>query len=59
MSEKRTNKEILICLEIKLIELKKQFENHLAHHRRILYALIGVAGTAFISFAVLIAGLLM
>ena len=27
-----TNKELLICIDVKLKALKEQFDNHLAHH---------------------------
>ena len=32
--DNRSDHDILICLEVKLKELKKDFENHLEHHFR-------------------------
>ena len=49
-----TNKELLICIDAKLSELKKQFDNHLTHHFRITLVLLSVTGSAIITLLVLL-----
>ena len=44
-----TNKELLICIDAKLKELKVQFDNHLVHHFRVTLVLLGVTGSAIIT----------
>lgn len=41
-----TNKEYLVCIDTKLKDLKKQFDNHLHHHLLVALALISVTGGA-------------
>jgi len=55
----RTDHDILIAVEIELKELKEQFTNHLAHHRKLAYALIAIAGSAFIALSIVVVNLLM
>ncbi len=47
-----TNKELLMCIDTKLNELKIQFENHLSHHFRITLVLLGVTCSAIIGLLV-------
>lgn len=49
-----TNKELLQCIDRKLNELKKQFENHLIHHFRVTLVLLSVTGSAIITLLVLL-----
>ena len=44
-----TNKEMLVCIDTKLKELKVQFDNHLCHHFRITLILLGITGSAIIT----------
>ena len=46
-----TNKELLVCIDTKLNELKAQFENHLSHHFRIALVLLTITGAAIIATA--------
>lgn len=41
-----TNKEHLICIDVKLGELKEQFDNHLYHHLAFTIALLTITGGA-------------
>ncbi len=49
-----TNKELLICIDAKLKELKVQFDNHLVHHFRVALVLLSVTGSAIIALLVLL-----
>lgn len=47
-----TNRDYLVCIDAKLKELKKQFDNHLHHHLLITIALITVTGGAITALIV-------
>lgn len=49
MAERKTNKEKLSCIEIKVDLLIKHFENHLHKHYQILMLCIGTALTTGIA----------
>ena len=49
-----TNKELLICIDAKLKELKVQFDNHLVHHSRVALVLLSITGSAIIALVVLL-----
>lgn len=49
-----TNKEHLICIDVKLSELKKQFSNHLTSHARYTYLIIASTIGIFASLFMLI-----
>ncbi|KKL50920.1 hypothetical protein LCGC14_2300670 [marine sediment metagenome] len=44
-----TNKELLICIDVKLKELQKQFDNHLKHHFLITLAACGAGVGAILT----------
>lgn len=46
--------DLLICIDAKLRELKKQFDNHLSHHFKITLLAIGTALSAFTTLIVLL-----
>jgi len=48
----RNDHDILICLEVKLKELKADFENHLIHHFRYSIMAWGVALGAIVTLAI-------
>lgn len=48
----RNDHDILICLEVKLKELKIDFENHLIHHFRYSIMAWGVALGAIVTLAI-------
>ena len=53
MSEKRmTNREYLICIDVKLKELQKQFSNHIKHHWLVTIPLISITGGAIIALII-------
>jgi len=56
--DNRTDHDILIAVEVRQIELEKHFENHLSHHRKLSYALVAIAGSAFIALSLVIINLL-
>ncbi len=47
-----TNKEMLVCIDVKLSELKVQFENHLLHHFRIALVLLGITSSAVVGILI-------
>jgi len=50
--EKRSDHDVLICLEVKLEEIKTDFENHLVHHFRYSIMAWGVALGAIVTLAI-------
>ena len=50
--DNRNDHDILICLEVKLKELKNDFENHLVHHFRYSIMAWGIALTAIVTLAI-------
>ena len=48
----RSDRDLLICLEVKLKELQKDFENHLIHHFRYSIMAWGVALGAIVTMAI-------
>lgn len=46
INKRMTNKEYLICIDIKLKELKEQFTNHIRHHWLVTIPLISITGAA-------------
>ncbi len=44
--QKRSDHDILICIEERLSELKIQFSNHLKHHNTYAIALLTITGGA-------------
>ena len=47
-----TNREYLICIDIKLKELKEQFSNHIKHHWMVTIPLIVITGGAITALIV-------
>ena len=47
-----TNKELLVCIDTKVDELRTQFDNHLSHHFRIALVLLGITGSAIVALLV-------
>ena len=39
-----TDHDLLVCIDVKLKELKKQFDNHLKHHWMVTIPLITIIG---------------
>lgn len=48
----RNDHEILICIEVKLKELKSQFDNHLKHHFLLSLTALSMAGAAIVALIV-------
>lgn len=47
-----TDHDLLVCIDVKLKELKKQFDNHLKHHWAITIPLIGIAGSLVVALLI-------
>jgi len=58
MSIERTDHDLLICIEEKIKELKKQFDNHLRHHNTYAIALLTITGGAIGSLIIALITLL-
>lgn len=58
MSEQRSDHDILICIEEKIKELKRQFDNHLKHHNTYAVALLTITGGAIGSLIIALITLL-
>jgi len=50
----RSDHDLLICIDVKLGELKKQFDNHLRHHWAITVCALGAAISALISVMIIL-----
>ncbi len=50
--DNRSDRDLLICLEVKLKELQKAFENHLVHHFRYTLLAWSLALGAIITMAI-------
>jgi len=40
----QTDHDLLVCIDVKLKELKKHFENHIKHHWMVTIPLISIIG---------------
>jgi len=58
MDDKRTDHDLLICIEEKIKELKYQFDNHLKHHNIYAIALLTITGGAIGSLVIALITLL-
>lgn len=50
--DNRSDHDIIICLEVKMRELKEQFDNHLQHHFRYNVMAWGIALAALIGLII-------
>ncbi len=46
--------DLLICIDVKLREMKTQFENHLKHHWAITMCAFGAALSAFAAIVIML-----
>lgn len=49
MEDRQTDHDLLICIDVKLKELKNNFTNHLQHHFRYSIMAWGIAATSLLT----------